>query len=242
MSETCDACGAVTLDPARHVITPDRVRGNGREHIWRRCTGCDEAEHLRALDQAVACDLLDLDVGDPVLDALRVPRFADLRTSTPERPNAHPWAHVDVEALAAEVAAWREANAARSGGPCSACGVSITPPGTTWRAWRTNNEPHAWCGRCQHHFGRWSTSTEHVRDAAALVLTGLAYGNRAHWRVGIGRELGLVLWGEVRNARPNSTAWAHLDVDAMRRHVADLITSGAMRRPSRWRPDRAVTW
>lgn len=239
---TCAACGAHRLTSVVRIVA-DRVRGGGREHCYGLCADCGPAEELGNLDAAVARDVLSLDVDDPVLDHIKVPRFCDLRLSTPDSPSVRPWAHLNAEALACQVAEWRDDHTERSGGPCSFCGIGTTPPETKWRAWRLNNEALVICGRCQVHMGaQLSNPDEARRDAAAVVLAGLVYRNRVAYRPGIGRQLGITFYKETGRSKPNPTPWAHVDVRQVRAHLVELFDAHALKRPAWWRADRVVEW
>jgi hypothetical protein len=241
LKRTCASCGA-SRPCDRVKITPDRVRGGGRELVWGLCNDCADADALGALDAAVLADVLDLDAGDPVLGHVRVPRFCDRGAHHPDRPTPAPWGHLDATDLAEKVTAWRTARAALAGGPCSWCGVGMTPVGTVWRNWSENNRPRSMCGRCSELFGKPSAGTDAMRDVVAAMLGGLSYRNRTTYRHRLGAQLGVIFWHETGRTEPNATAWAHLDLDALRDALDDLFTAQALTRPSWWRRDRLVTW
>ena len=238
---TCASCGARA--PGDRVrITVDRLRGDGREHLWNLCDACHDAEAVDALDGAVLRDLLGIEPGDPVLAAIRVPRFCDRAAHHPDHPNATPWAHVNRSELADTVEQWRNERAALAGGPCSFCGMGWTPAGTTWRTWSSNAVPFTQCGRCAYQFGRYHVGSEALRDAAAVVLGGLTRGSSATFWPGIGRQLGVVFWHESKRSTANGKPFEHLDVAGVRQQLAAIFDTGGRSRPSWWRQDRVVTW
>lgn len=234
VERTCAYCG--TRRPCKAVkVTADRLRGSG-EHVWGVCDDCGPSVRVGNLAAVVVRDLLGLDPDDDALEHVGpVEFFHDRDAADPARPNATPWAHMNADDLAADVARWRRDEERRSGGPCAFCGMGTTPPGT---AWNGNT-----CGGCRSEFGGLPVpNSGGNRDHAASVLIGLRHGGTTIRPLNLGAELGLVWWSESGQKRANRTPFGHLDIAAMRA-VADELQrrTNYFSRPAWWSPDSVGT-
>lgn len=204
---TCWSCG--TRGPVDPATIEPRLLLNGREGIYGRCSACAALPVGKELHRLVVASLLDLDPADRAVGGVEVPLFADEPGAHPDRPNASPWGHVSIKALARQIAKQRAVLDARRGGPCSLCGVGETPAGTTWGQFRGNPV----CGGCQRS---WSEDgmfpdIETIRDYVATSLAGVGSGGGRARRPGLGNKLGFKFWFEQGHREPNATPWAHVD-------------------------------
>lgn len=192
-------CDVATLHPVADII-------DGRERIYGRCPACAAGGDLAR--QAIAL-LLDVDPDAIALDGLTVELFAQRPGSATSTPNTAPWGHLNRDALARRVAARRLAYEARRGGPCEACGVTVTPRG----AWQQSNTGDR-CGACQEWFGGLTACKP--RDLAAAVLLGQATLTMRHGPLGLGEQVGLLWWAETGRSEGNAWPFEHLDWDRIR--------------------------
>lgn len=228
----CHACGT-TAGVADTVTT--RTALNGDRIEFGACKSCTAND----LDRTVAARLLDLDAADLALDDISLTRYADL-LPTPIGPAAEAWAHIDRSALAGDVMTARDRIAARTGGPCSACGLSILP----------EDSDHGWkgghggtlCPSCVWVFGD-GASPERRRAIVAARLGGLSTPTRTPlYKVLVPF---VTFWSDLpaEDRQPGGQhPWKHLDVRALRDEIARLADDGAVRLPVRWserRYDRA---
>lgn len=236
----CAHCGTIRLSQDTK-ITPDRVRGSG-EHVWGVCGECGPAARVGNLSAVVVCDLLGLDPDDPVVPHAVVESFYDADVRSPDRPNTSPWQHIDTDALASWVARWRQDIERRTGGPCSWCGMGVTPPGTVWQTFGKAGGTEATCGACHDRFGGIPLGRSgHNRDRAAAVVVGLERGSQLKIPLNLGAQLGFVWWHETGRKKPNNTPFGHLDATAMRTEAKRLADdNNYFTPPARWDPTQVV--
>jgi hypothetical protein len=121
--------------------------------------------------------------------------------------------------------------------PCAMCGMAESP---SWRGPTNRQGIGLICGRC----GEWlhEGTTSEARDLAASVLAGIATTSRRTVPSRLGQMVGLVYWSESGRTEANATPWAHLDVAALRRRVAELADDRHVSLPRRWSPSLTVSW
>ncbi len=224
-------CGAVeACDPAEVVY---RRSLGGDDVMFGRCRACVKLGD--DWPRTVAAVLLKLDADALVLDGLRVDKFVDRPGADPNRPNARPWAHVNVATLTkAAEAAQVDLDHRHGPSPCGVCGATLTPKGTTWRAQRGSGHPL--CGRCQMWLA--TDGYELINDGARIVVTNVLLGRatlseRPLGPPGIADEVGMALWAESGMTRGTNDPWGWLDVEGINRRLAE---HGSTERidPARW--------
>lgn len=238
LSRACADCGQATDSPRAKVVG-DPLR-EGAERVFGWCAECADAP-TGELSAQVLTRLFDLESGDPAALALPVERFSDLPTRSPEQPSAAPWAHLNRDQIAREIATWRALNGALKGGPCSYCGMEWTAPGTRWRTW-TGSQSGSQCGKCQERFSTRDPRSDEGRSYAAAVLCGFERGSSVTVPRLLGQAVEFLYWHETAKRKPNSAPFAHLNVRAMREKVARLADQRAIRLPPKWDSSRVVEW
>jgi hypothetical protein len=242
----CSRCGVASRTPSRWlVIVHDRVRGTG-ELVYGQCETCRNVSGDR--DREALAALLRCDPDDRALEGVTVDDYSEMGSAHPNRPNRARWQHLDAERLAKEIDRNRT-NLARLACParqgCKYCGVSHTPPGTSWR--REGNArkgDQLVCGSCVARSG-----TFNLRDVAGAVLVGFSLPYQVSVPRNIGAQLGVVFAYEAGVKKGSRTPWAHLDLAAIRSKNRWLVGQRAYAAPSWWLKRRdegrligTVTW
>ena len=243
VERVCAHCG-IECRTHRVSIRPDRVTGDS-DIVFGVCSECGPAHDSGNLSASVVRDLLGLDPADPLLELLarQVTDFAD--RGRPMRPNSTPWEHVNATALADRAAAERQSLARRAGGPCSLCGVGLTPVGTHWMESGGGRNATTFCGSCQSEFdGRPRLDESENRDHVAAILCGLRRRGVTRRPSDLGKHLGVIWWSESGRKQANAAPFDHLDLAAMRAECRRLADERVFVAPARWNPERPgrIVW
>lgn len=216
----CFSCGAPTHD--RKVVTT-RNALSGRTVEFGACVAC-RTDHA---EREVVAWFLDCRADEPWIDRVKVPRYADL-LPTPIGTQ-HPFAHVDVTALAEQAIEAQESMAGRTGGPCTACGLSVLPEGVDagWSRQQAigRRGKHLLCPGCIDRFVD-AVSDDQRRAIVAGVLSGYTDDNERAYIPLLAEQV--VLWRDLpedRRVPGGDRPWAHMSVGALRVAVDELIAA-----------------
>lgn len=232
----CWACGSAA---SVGDVVASRTALNGQRIGFGACSGCAHAE---ALDREAAAALLDLPADDLALGNVKLARYADV-LPTPTRPQAEAWGHIDLATLSTDVLDARASIAERTGGPCTACGMSILNEHceTSW----SRVQGGVRCPSCVELLsGPDGHTAEAERAIAGAILAGITTATKIPLSSSIGRLV--TFWSDLPESErePGGVVpWKHMDIRALRVEVERLAAAGYIGRlPPRYRRDAQVVW
>jgi len=235
----CRSCGALSEPVEDSVVTRSTLRGPA---VYGECVDCSTARRAKRLERHAAALILNIPEADRALTGIKVEAFSDLPHAHPSTPNPTPWAHLSLADLAVQVEENRADIAKRTGGPCAACGINVTPYG---RFQNASNVPGVVCEAC---YGRlWQQEPGiPVRSRAAAIICGLSTPTSTMIPLGFAKQVGFEFWADSNRTEPNEHPFGHLSIKGMRARTKDLVASNQIGRPSGrdWDPTtlRQMEW
>lgn len=224
----CFGCGV----PSRSgEIVTQRAALSGSVVQFGVCANCRTDE----LDRLTVAELLDLDPADPALGAVKVQRYADV-LPCPTVAASDAWGHVDLGVLTQRVIEARAEREARTGEPCSYCGLSVLPEDLEELGWAAVDRRHA-CWSCADWFAD-AVGDEQRRGVVAGWVAGYATSPTRRKVLGL-RQLNdmIVFWHELpadEREPGQEHPWAHLDIDGIVRTCEERWVGGGLS-ASQWR-------